>query len=108
LPESAENLKRSSLHARPLREQGQWLQRHGWCRQHSRWRILDHQISQFLSTVPKQYLLGKEDSYSRLDFILLSRSLSNEWDPNGTYVLALPNWGLASDHRPIIARFVTD
>jgi len=25
---------------------------------------------------------------------------------NATYVLALPAWGIASDHRPIIAGFV--
>jgi endonuclease/exonuclease/phosphatase family metal-dependent hydrolase len=49
---------------------------------------------------------GKEDTYSRVDYIFLSVGMAREWKPDGTYVLALPNWGLASDHRPIIASFV--
>jgi endonuclease/exonuclease/phosphatase family metal-dependent hydrolase len=48
---------------------------------------------------------GKEDSYSRVDYILLNPAMAREWDPSGTFILAFPNWGLASDHRPIIARF---
>jgi endonuclease/exonuclease/phosphatase family metal-dependent hydrolase len=27
---------------------------------------------------------------------------------NETYVLAAPNWGVASDHRPLVATFRTD
>lgn len=51
---------------------------------------------------------GKEDIYSRIDYILLSPGMAREWKTNGTYVLVLPNWGLASDHRPIIASFVAE
>ncbi|MEK7676326.1 MAG: endonuclease/exonuclease/phosphatase family protein [Verrucomicrobiota bacterium] len=51
------------------------------------------------------YHYGKEDTYSRIDYILISRAMAREWDANGTCVLAIPNWGVASDHRPIIARF---
>jgi endonuclease/exonuclease/phosphatase family metal-dependent hydrolase len=50
---------------------------------------------------------GKEDVYSRIDFILLSPSLAHEWVTNATYVLSLPNWGVGSDHRPIVATFET-
>ena len=48
---------------------------------------------------------GKEDTYSRIDFILLSEGMRHEWLPDETFVLALPNWGEGSDHRPIVASF---
>jgi endonuclease/exonuclease/phosphatase family metal-dependent hydrolase len=52
------------------------------------------------------YYYGKEDEYSRIDYLLASRGLMKCWDAEGTRVLALPNWGAASDHRPIVARFM--
>jgi endonuclease/exonuclease/phosphatase family metal-dependent hydrolase len=51
------------------------------------------------------YYYGKEDTYSRIDYILLSRGMAREWNSNAAFVLSLPNWGLASDHRPIIGLF---
>jgi endonuclease/exonuclease/phosphatase family metal-dependent hydrolase len=48
---------------------------------------------------------GKEDVYSRIDFILLSPGLAHEWVSKETYVLAMPNWGVGSDHRPLVATF---
>ncbi len=51
---------------------------------------------------------GVEDTYSRIDYILLSPALARDWVTNGTFVLTLPNWGVASDHRPIVAEFETE
>ena len=50
---------------------------------------------------------AKEDVYSRIDYILLNRTMHRRWLSQETYVLALPNWGVASDHRPLAAGFAT-
>lgn len=54
------------------------------------------------------HYFGKEDTYSRIDYILLSKGMAREWLPAETRVLSLPNWGLASDHRPIVATFMAE
>ena len=46
-----------------------------------------------------------EDTYSRLDYILLSSAMAREWIKEETYILTLPDWGVASDHRPLVATF---
>ncbi len=50
---------------------------------------------------------GKEDTYSRVDYILLSPALARHWVKEETYILTIPNWGVGSDHRPIVATFRT-
>jgi hypothetical protein len=49
-----------------------------------------------------------EDTYSRIDYILLSPAMGRFWKKEGTYVLTMPNWGRASDHRPIVSAFDTE
>jgi endonuclease/exonuclease/phosphatase family metal-dependent hydrolase len=48
---------------------------------------------------------GKEDVFSRIDYILLSRAMEKQWVRSETYILTSPDWGLASDHRPLVAAF---
>ena len=48
---------------------------------------------------------GKKDTYSRIDFLLISPGLAREWVKEETYIPFIPNWGVASDHRPIMATF---
>lgn len=54
------------------------------------------------------HFYGKEDTYSRIDYILLNQGMAREWVREGTYVLTLANWALGSDHRPIVAEFVAE
>jgi endonuclease/exonuclease/phosphatase family metal-dependent hydrolase len=52
------------------------------------------------------YHFAREDTYSRIDYILISPGMAREWERPGSYVLRMPDWGEASDHRPLIASFV--
>jgi endonuclease/exonuclease/phosphatase family metal-dependent hydrolase len=54
------------------------------------------------------HFYGAEDTYSRIDYILISKGMRAEWDEAGTYILAKTGWGTASDHRPIKATFVAE
>lgn len=51
---------------------------------------------------------GKEDAYSRIDYILLSAGMAKEWRPEGTFIPRVANWGIASDHRPLVAEFLAE
>lgn len=51
------------------------------------------------------YFYGADDTYSRIDYILLSPAMARDWVKAGTYIPTIPNWGIGSDHRPIVATF---
>ena len=53
------------------------------------------------------YFFAADDTYSRMDYIFLSPAMTRDWLEDETRVLTLPNWGAASDHRPILASFQT-
>lgn len=51
------------------------------------------------------HYFAAEDSYRRIDFLLLSKAMAREWLSAESYVLATADWGVASDHRPLVAAF---
>lgn len=51
------------------------------------------------------HFYAAEDTYSRIDYILASPSLRAAFRPEQCRVIAFPEWGAASDHRPILAVF---
>ena len=66
-------------------------------------------ISRFDSMkVTWTYFYGLEDTYSRIDYLLLSPAMARNWLADETYIPTIPNWGIGSDHRPIVAGFTTD
>ncbi len=54
------------------------------------------------------YYFGKTDTYTRIDYILLSPAMRQNWLANETFIPAIPDWGVGSDHRPIVASFTSD
>lgn len=54
------------------------------------------------------HYFAKEETYSRLDYILLSQSLRSRVDPAATFLPRLQNWGTASDHRPVVLGLTFD
>ncbi len=46
-----------------------------------------------------------QDTFSRFDYLLVSPAMARQWVTNETFVFTAPNWGLASDHRPLLATF---
>jgi endonuclease/exonuclease/phosphatase family metal-dependent hydrolase len=59
-------------------------------------------------TITWTHYFGKEDTYSRIDYILMSHGMSHHWLASETYIPRIADWGLASDHRPICAGFTPE
>lgn len=54
------------------------------------------------------FYFGKNDVYSRFDYVLLSPAMKRHWLADESYIPVIANWGVASDHRPIVAGFTTE
>jgi endonuclease/exonuclease/phosphatase family metal-dependent hydrolase len=54
------------------------------------------------------YFYGADDTYTRIDYILLSPAMARDWVKAETYIPTIPNWGLGSDHRPVVATFAVE
>jgi endonuclease/exonuclease/phosphatase family metal-dependent hydrolase len=51
------------------------------------------------------HFYGKEDSYSRIDYILTTPGLAKYLVRAKTFIIGMSNWGVASDHRALVATF---
>ena len=51
------------------------------------------------------YCYAAEDSYARIDFVTVSRTLKRLLKPDAAKVIDDPLWDTASDHRPVLVRF---
>jgi endonuclease/exonuclease/phosphatase family metal-dependent hydrolase len=51
------------------------------------------------------YFYGADDTYERIDYIMLSPAMAHDWVKAETYTPTILNWGIGSDHRPIVATF---
>jgi hypothetical protein len=54
------------------------------------------------------YFYGADDAYARVDYILLSPAMKRSWLVDQTFIPTIPNWGVGSDRRPIVATFETE
>lgn len=46
-----------------------------------------------------------EDTYSRIDFVTVSKGLKRHVDKKASYIVDDPLWKIASDHRPVVIQF---
>jgi endonuclease/exonuclease/phosphatase family metal-dependent hydrolase len=54
------------------------------------------------------YFYGADDTYARIDYILSSPAMARDWVKTETYIPTIPNWGIGSDHRPVVATFAAE
>ena len=71
--------------------------------------VLSNETAPTANETPRKitwtHYYAKEDVFSRIDYILLSHAMEKYWTKSETYILSSPDWGLASDHRPLVAAF---
>jgi len=70
----------------------------------SEW-IEGNEPSQEQRAVTWTHHYGIEDTYSRIDYLLLNPAMAKEWVKAKSYIPRINDWGTASDHRPVLATF---
>ena len=67
----------------------------------------DAPLTRTAANITWTYFYGREDTYSRFDYLLANRPLASRVVSELTCVFTLPWWREASDHRPVLATFST-
>jgi len=60
------------------------------------------------NSVAWTYFYNREETYSRFDYVLLSKGMAKEWNRVNSFVFALPYWAEASDHRPVLVTLLAE
>ena len=50
----------------------------------------------------------EKNRYERIDYVMLNPAMAECWLPEKSGVYEMPDWKLASDHRPVVASFASD
>ena len=50
----------------------------------------------------------EKNRYERIDYVMLNPAMAERWLPEKSGVYEMPDWKLASDHRPVVASFASD
>ena len=70
-------------------------------------RLIDTRPVDKAGTVAWTNYYEEKDRYERIDYVFMSPAMAGCWLPEKSGVFELPDWRLASDHRPVVAAFAS-
>jgi len=70
-------------------------------------RLIDTRPVDKAGTVAWTNCYEEKGRYERIDYVFMSPAMAGCWLPEKSGVLEMPDWRLASDHRPVVAAFAS-